>query len=115
MMLLSGLLVSSQLFVAVADSVPQFDVTPSCRGAITGGMSTLESCTAMEKKAREQLVQEWGKFPAADRTTCSDQTRQYAPSYVELIECLQMFREAGQMRRQETTGQGAPSAQSPNR
>jgi hypothetical protein len=98
MISLYGLFLSSQLIVAVADQVPTFDVLPSCRGGAVDGMATLESCVNDEKNAREQLVKGWAQFPAADKTTCSEGTGHFDPSYVELLECLEMYRDVKTMR-----------------
>jgi hypothetical protein len=54
-------------------------------------MAPLDSCADDEKSAREQLVKEWAKFPGADKTSCTEETEHFAPSYVELLACLQMY------------------------
>ena len=66
----SVIVVSSQLVVAVADRVPQFDIVRSCKLdlASTAGLSddqSLKSCVSDEKRARLQLGSEWSKFSAA--------------------------------------------------
>jgi hypothetical protein len=93
MTLLSALL-ASQLLVTVADRVPTFDVGPGCRasGEIVG--VTIDGCFNDEKAAREQLVKEWAQFSGSAKTSCTDQTEYYLPSYVELLSCLEIFRDA---------------------
>jgi hypothetical protein len=75
--------------------VPRLDVTPTCRPlAKNDGLQRDESrCRQSENAAREQLVREWSKFPAADRTECTTAaTMGGTASYVELITCLEMKR-----------------------
>jgi hypothetical protein len=62
-------------------------------------MATVDSCVNDEKSAREQLLKEWAQFPAADRTNCTQETEHFAPSYVELLECLEMYRDVKTMRK----------------
>ncbi len=97
MISLYGLFLSSQLIVAVADQVPQFDFMPSCRAGAVGIGAPVDSCANDEKAAREQLVKEWAQFPAANKTGCSEETEHFAPSYVELLACLEMYRDVKTM------------------
>jgi hypothetical protein len=54
----------------------------------------VEGCFDDEKTAREQLVKEWRQFSGSDKTSCTDQTEYYHPSYVELLSCLEIARDA---------------------
>ena len=78
------------LLVNVADTVPRYDVTPTCRAAInmvaTGSEGrTVESCVAGEERARKDLEQEWSKTPSVERSQCiATMAKGGAPSYVEL-------------------------------
>lgn len=105
---LSAVLLSAQLMVPVADSVPEFDVTPSCRGASRAaiGNRDAESCLQQERNAREELRREWSQFPARDRTTCQHSTDMGGiPSYVEMLTCLEIARDVRDLRN-STTGSG---------
>ena len=92
----SMIVVSSQLVVAVADRVPEFDIVRSCKLdlAATSGLSvdqSLKNCVNDEKRARQQLASQWSKFPAAGKAECIPQESiGGTPSYVSLITCLQM-------------------------
>ena len=60
---------------AVADGVPSWDQTASCRAAasIAFGQTPSErltSCLATEQRTREELNKNWSTFPAADRIGC---------------------------------------------
>jgi hypothetical protein len=82
---------------AVADSVPNWDVTASCRGAATAGYvqdtsQNLKNCLDSEHRTREQLDKNWSTFPAADRIECV-KTQTFEPTYTELATCLEMKRD----------------------
>jgi hypothetical protein len=82
---------------AVADSVPSWDVTASCRGAAEAGYTqdtkvNLKRCLDSEQRTREQLNKNWSTFPAADRLKCV-KTQTFSPTYSELATCLEMKRD----------------------
>jgi hypothetical protein len=90
------IVVSSQLVVAVADRVPTFDISRSCKLdlAATAGLSvdqSSKSCVGDEKRARRKLASQWSKFSAASKAECIPQESiGGTPSYVSLLTCLQM-------------------------
>jgi hypothetical protein len=92
----SMIVLGSQLVMPVADGVPKFDITRSCKldVAATAGLSvdqSVKSCINDEKKARQQLGSRWSKFPAPSRVSCTSQESiGGTPSYVSLQTCLQM-------------------------
>jgi hypothetical protein len=92
----SVIIVSSQLVVAVADRVPEFDIVRSCKLNLvaTAGLSvdqSLKSCVNDEKGARQQLGSQWSKFSASGKAQCIPQESiGGTPSYVSLLTCLQM-------------------------
>jgi hypothetical protein len=70
----STIVLSSQMVVAVADGVPNFDITRSCKldVAATTGLSvdqSLKGCVNDEQKAKRQLAGQWSKFPAPSRAS----------------------------------------------
>ena len=82
---------------AKADSVPNWDVTASCRGAAEVGFTkdtgdNLQRCLDSEKRTREQLSKDWATFPAADRARCV-KMQTFSPTYSELTTCLEMHRD----------------------
>ena len=102
------LIASIGLVVNVADSVPRFDVRPTCRSAInmmgSDPARSVEQCVAGEETARKDLEKNWSKFPAADRSQCVATTSvRGAPSYEELLTCLDMMRDNRALREQERT------------
>jgi hypothetical protein len=86
----------------VNDRVPVFDVAVSCRAAASAGISvsqSYQSCMNDERSAREDLVRDWASFAAGDRSRCTAESSGGGlPSYVELLVCLQMARDASRMR-----------------
>lgn len=91
-MLLLSMLVGLQLIAT--DQVPTLDITPGCRATVdTAGMSE-QSCLSDERAAHDHLVKAWPQFAARDKVSCTDQTRTYNPSYVELLTCLELLRDA---------------------
>ncbi len=92
---LFALAFGSQAFIAVADAVPTFDTAPGCRVAVSVLPGSFEACMKDEQDARAQLAAQWEKFVASDRATCTqNETTGGSPSYVELLTCLQMARDA---------------------
>jgi hypothetical protein len=84
------------LVIAVVDKVPTFNTEATCRGGM--GSPGLDErygrCMKEEADARTTLEGQWTQFPAGDRSTCSQTARIGAPSYVELLTCLQMQADA---------------------
>jgi hypothetical protein len=80
--------------ITVADNVPKFDIARECRSE-GGSQVTLERCAADEAKARDQLQPEWIQFSPHDKAVCiSETSMDGTPSYVELLICLEMARDA---------------------
>jgi hypothetical protein len=87
---------------AVADSVPSWDLTASCRAAASVAYSQtpnerLTSCLASEQRTREELNKNWSTFPAADRIGCV-KSLSFSPTYTELVTCLEMRRDVKNLR-----------------
>jgi hypothetical protein len=104
------LLIGTHLTTAVADPVPTFNVEPSCRQAASGDIGIkqdLSVCLEDEKSAREQLVKEWGQFTPPDRSLCTRlSSTGGAPTYTELLVCLEMARDARKLPKEKTLGAG---------
>jgi hypothetical protein len=53
------------------------------------------SCMRDENDARDQLAKEWAQFSPSDHQLCRSETKTGGvPSYVELLVCLEMIRDA---------------------
>jgi hypothetical protein len=96
-------LVAAGFTVSVrADDVPTLQIGPSCeaagRGTVVLGRSK-ESCLADETAARDALKQNWPKYSAADKQQCLGMEKTGGPaSYVELQSCLEIRRDARDIR-----------------
>jgi hypothetical protein len=93
----SILMLASQLAIAVADDVPQFDMLRGCKidSSADSNFSmneTIKRCVDDEQNAKSQLQTEWASFIGSDRAMCMASTTNdptTPPSYVELLTCLQ--------------------------
>jgi hypothetical protein len=110
MFFLGTMFFSSQLLIAVADGVPQIDVKKTCRnGATVTGTLTrqaIDACIADEQGARDELIKNWAQFSAASKTQCVHVSRDYLPSYVEVLTCLGMARDAKNIPEEKTRSSG---------
>ena len=109
---LSTLALTAVLLVAGSDSVPKLDINPSCRDAATLGEdmnTTFDQCMNDEHDALAQLQKEWNQFSLSDRQSCTAEQSDIVglsslSSYVELLECLVLARDAASS--EKTTGSG---------
>jgi hypothetical protein len=97
---------------ALAEGPPTLNVATSCeaaaRGAIVAGRDR-EACMSDERAARDILAKAWDKYAPADKTQCVGMNNQGGPaSYVELLSCLEIMRDAKSIR--ETDALAPPAA-----
>lgn len=88
------------LAIAASDTVPNFNVEPSCRGGLSDPKDNAryQQCLKEEADAKATLAANWAKYPASDRATCGTTAGMGTPSYVELLTCLQMDAELRKMK-----------------
>lgn len=88
------LLAGGTVMTPISEQVPNLNVAPSCRGAAQIQMADSQSydaCMKEENTARDQLLQSWPSFAAADRASCASEASSAGiASYVELLVCLQI-------------------------
>jgi hypothetical protein len=86
--------------IAASDVVPRFNIEPSCKGGLDSpGLNERYSrCISEENGARQKLEGNWSTWPASDRSQCTDTAKMGAPSYVELLTCLEMARDARKLK-----------------
>ena len=105
--------------VMVADRVPKLNVQPSCKTAGVEGMAlgrTTQSCLNDEKGAHDQLAKDWATFSAADKSHCLAMVSTGgSPSYVELLSCLEMSRDAKKIAQGRDESQKQPGVKSRRR
>jgi hypothetical protein len=84
---------------ACADGPPELDVSISCRAAARGSVAVgtdQQACLNDERTAKDALAKDWSSFSALSRTQCVGMNRTGGPpSYVELLVCLEIMRDAG--------------------
>ena len=87
--------------VSIADTVPAYNVEPSCRGGRdvvadprVSQDARFAQCLRDEDAARTTLQAQWMQFPAGDRNTCAETAKLGTPSYVQLLTCLELARDA---------------------
>ena len=97
---------------------PTLQVGQSCeaagRGSVVLGRDK-KACLADETTAQDTLKQNWSKYAAADKTQCIGMERTGGPaSYVELLSCLEIMRDARNIQRGDAL-EADDSAISPRR
>jgi hypothetical protein len=85
--------------VARAGGPPELDVSASCNSAARGSVvvgTGRQACLNDERAAKDTLASEWHTFSPFARTQCVGMNKTGGPpSYVELLVCLEMMRDAG--------------------
>ena len=112
--LLPILLTASHIALA-ADTVPKFYVERTCRPAARAATlpgRDAPACQRDENDARSKLDQDWTQYSATQRANCTSFVELGgAPSYVELLTCLEMAKHAQELPADSklgaTTGSGA--------
>lgn len=98
--LLPILLTASQVMF-VADVVPKFDTDRSCRRAAEVSVSlgrSADDCKRDEADAHAKLAQEWSQYTKAQQLDCVHlSSLGSSPSYVELLTCLEMAKQAKEL------------------
>jgi hypothetical protein len=102
-------LLSSQLLVAVADRVPEFDAGPFCRAY--SAADSVQSCLTSEKQAREKLIGAWPNYTAHDKSMCvMEEKLAGPPSYVGWLTCLDINANARRVDESKSVATTAPTA-----
>ena len=96
---LASLAFGGLVLVATGDQVPTLNTGPTCSDVGSLSMDTTGSaCRQDEQEARDALAAQWKNFPDADRKECLAETKIGGfPSYVQVLTCLEMARDARAM------------------
>jgi hypothetical protein len=91
-----------------AEQPPQLDIEPSCRAA-EGAAAVIgrgpDNCRNDERNARGQLERDWPAYTAADKSHCTALVHTGGPaSYVELLSCLELARDARRIAQERALG-----------
>ena len=91
---------------AFADNPPKLDVTTTCNGAVQFALLAgrdRQACLEDERAAESNLSQDWSKYNPADKAQCIGTVKTGgAASYVELLSCLEVMRDAKEFRESES-------------
>jgi hypothetical protein len=80
-------------------ALPKLDVKATCRRAqpLSGLQTSYQGCLNDETDAQRELSRTWFDFKPGPRSTCTRVTNiGGAPSYVEVLTCLQLDKQAGE-------------------
>jgi hypothetical protein len=103
-------MLSAGFAIPIADGPPTLAFESGCRETARKDplkLITVENCMAQERDAQKDLVKDWDTFSAVDRSHCQNLTSVGGmPSYVELLVCLQISRDARQLRQKQPTTDG---------
>jgi hypothetical protein len=92
------LLTVAHLTLVSADHVPALNIAPTCRAtaaAAFGQAQDTDFCPRDERRARDRLEHSWDDYTARQRARCTSLARMGgAPSYVELLTCLEIAKAA---------------------
>ena len=98
--LLPIIFTASQI-VLVADAVPKFNVEKTCLPAAAASVAPgrgSADCQRDENEARAKLDQDWAQYNAGQRAQCVQfSLLGSTPSYVELLTCLEMAKQAREL------------------
>src|SRR5260370_3238949 len=97
----SMIVLTSQLVIAVADNVPQFNIERGCRvdsasafDPKAGMNATIKRCVDDEQQAKDQLQTQWSGFASSDRAMCTSEPvwlksaeSLTPPSHLSLLTC----------------------------
>jgi hypothetical protein len=98
-----AVLLAGSLLLAT-DGVPTFNVESFCRAVATRAapVGDADICLRQEREARDQLVKQWAQFPAPDRAYCQElHTVGGDSTYTKLLTCLELQRDARNLREKE--------------
>jgi hypothetical protein len=104
---------------AVSSRVPEFNVKESCKAAETYDFQedrekTFQGCMQDEDQAHVTLNKNWSQYKVKDRQDCVDQGARVSPSYVEILTCLEMTDETGNLLSKDVNQPtGAPAVSEP--
>jgi hypothetical protein len=99
---------------ASAAGPPKLNIKATCKHAqpLSGGeKDAYQSCVNDENDAQKELIKTWSSFRAASQSTCKQETQiGGAPSYVELLTCLQLDKQAADAARENSKALNMPKA-----
>jgi hypothetical protein len=105
--LLPIILTASQI-VLVADGPPKFNVKRTCRPAAVASVlpgRDASACQRDENDARDKLERQWAGYSPTQQQQCAGfATLDRAPSYVELLTCLEIAKQSTELPAESKAG-----------
>ena len=103
-MIFTGTILGLAVVPAGADDPPILNMDPSC-GAAGAAISigrNKQACLYEEGKAQDLLTKNWSQYRPADKTQCVGMVSKGGPpSYVELLSCIEIMRDAAAIHKAE--------------
>jgi hypothetical protein len=94
-------ILTASLVLAATDGPPKFNVERTCRPASAVGVlpgRDSSACQNDENAALTKLRQDWTQYSIAQRNQCAGFAGlDRAPSYVELLTCLEMAKQSNEL------------------
>jgi hypothetical protein len=95
--------------IAFAEGPPDLDVGPTCDAAGRVGLVGRDeaACQGDERGAKDTLTKDWDSYDRPARTQCVGMNRTGGPSsYVELLSCIEVMRDAKAMEQDDPLTRG---------
>ena len=114
--IVASLLVATAASAASTGPPPKLDIKATCQRAqpLSGGeKSAYQGCLDDELQAQKELAMSWSSFKAGAQKDCVEETKiGGAPSYVELLTCLELDKQAQEAALENKKSLEVPSAPS---
>src|ERR1700730_1123029 len=106
--LLPILLMTASHVILAADAPPKFHVELTCRAAVAASTNPgrgSSDCQRDENEARNKLQNDWAQYSPVQRSQCAGfAALDRAPSYVELLTCLEMAKQSKELPEESKLG-----------
>ena len=89
---------------SAGEGVPVYNVRPECKfsQSIIPSPESEKTCLREEQDARTKLEKNWANYADDDRAECiGESSSAGSPSYVDLLTCLEMTKDARALERNE--------------
>jgi hypothetical protein len=101
----AGMILGLAVVPAGAEDPPILNMGPSCDAAAAGEISlgrNKQECMRDEGQAQDLLTKNWSQYRPADKTQCVGMVSKGGPpSYVELLSCLEIMKDAAAISKTE--------------
>lgn len=106
------IILTASHMLLVANGVPKFNVEKTCQPAAEASVSPgrgSSDCKRDEKDALTKLETDWPQYNSAQRAECVRfSALDHSPSYVELLTCLEMAKQAKELPAESKKGTSPP-------